>query len=65
MNPVRRKAVRPEALQAASHARRDLATIAALCAMALLWLGLAATARAQSLPVKVQASGNIATIEVS
>jgi hypothetical protein len=65
VNPVRRKAVRPEALQVAPHARRTLATIAALCAMALLWLGLAATVRAQSLPVKVQASGNTATIEVS
>jgi hypothetical protein len=39
--------------------------LAGLCAVALLWLGLAATARAQSLPVNVQASGNTATIEVT
>lgn len=59
MNPVR-----PEALPARRAARHNAATLAGLCALALLWLGLAATARAQSLPVKVQASGNTATIEV-
>lgn len=59
MNPVR-----PQVTQARQPVRRQAAALAGLCAMALLWLGLAATARAQSLPVNVQASGNTATIEV-
>jgi hypothetical protein len=60
VNPVRSRAlpVRPVAPHRA-------ATLAALCALALLWLGVANTVRAQSLPVKVQTSGNTATIEVS
>jgi hypothetical protein len=45
--------------------RGHAAFLASLCALALLWLGLAATARAESLPVNVQASGNTATIEVA
>lgn len=60
MNPVR-----PQALPARPTARPQAAALAGLCALAMLWLGLAATARAQSLPVEVQASGNTATIEVS
>lgn len=60
MNPGR-----PDVIQAGSSRRRNVATLAGMFAMALLWLGLAATARAQSLPVKVQASGNTATIEVA
>lgn len=55
---------RPEAIQAPAPGRRNAAVLAGAFAMALLWLGLAATARAQSLPVEVQASGDTATIEV-
>lgn len=60
MNPVR-----PQAIQARQAVRHHAAALAGLCALALLWLGLATTARAQTLPVNVQASGNTATIEVA
>jgi hypothetical protein len=60
VTPVRR----PQVLPARAPSRRGAAFLAGLCAFALLWLGLSATARAQSLPVNVQASGNTATIEV-